>query len=101
LTCDAVFSGGESFALAMRELPYVTIIGERTNGIFSYTLDKRLPNGWKYCLSYQRYMSADMICYEGEGVPVDIELLNKRSDLSTGEDPLISRALQILEMPYA
>jgi len=101
LTCDAVFSGGESFALAMRELPYVTIIGARTNGIFSYTLDKRLPNGWKYCLSYQRYMSADMICYEGEGVPVDIELLNKRSDLSTGEDPLISRALQILEMPYA
>src|SRR5262249_4266794 len=51
LTCDAVFSGAESFALAIRELPHVTIVGDRTNGIFSYTLDKTLPNGWSYCLS--------------------------------------------------
>jgi hypothetical protein len=28
LTCDAVFSGGEAFALAIRELPHVTIIGD-------------------------------------------------------------------------
>jgi C-terminal processing protease CtpA/Prc len=34
LTCDSVFSGGEAFALAIRELPHVTIIGQRTNGIF-------------------------------------------------------------------
>ena len=27
LTCDSVFSGGEAFALAIRELPHVTIIG--------------------------------------------------------------------------
>ena len=60
LTCDAVFSGGEVFALAIRQLPYVTILGDRTNGIFSYQLEKKLPNGWEYCLSYQEYLSADM-----------------------------------------
>jgi len=97
LTCDAVFSGGEAFALAIKELPHVTIMGDHTNGIFSYTLEKKLPNGWQYCLSYQKYFSADMICYEGKGVPVDIELLNTKADIKNGIDPLITRALEQLQ----
>ena len=97
LTSDSVFSGGEAFALAMKELPYVTMIGEHTNGIFSYTLDKTLPNGWEYCLSYQQYYSADMVCYEGKGVPVDIKLCNTRADIKNGVDPLIVRALDVLK----
>jgi carboxyl-terminal processing protease len=101
LTCDSVFSGGEAFALAIRQLPYVTIIGDRTNGIFSYTLDKKLPNGWKCHLSYQVYFSADMVCYEGEGIPVDVELLNKKTDITEGVDPLISRALDVLKSDSA
>ena len=96
LTCDSVFSGGECFALAIKQLPYVTTIGDRTNGIFSYQLEKRLPNGWEYCLSYQTYFSADMVCYEGQGVPVDIELLNKKADIERGADPLILRAIEVL-----
>jgi hypothetical protein len=97
LTCDSVFSGGEAFALAMKQLPHVTIIGDHTNGIFSYQLEKKLPNGWEYCLSYQVYFSADMVCYEGKGVPVDIELFNKKSDIGNGIDPLITRALRALK----
>jgi carboxyl-terminal processing protease len=97
LTCDSVYSGGEAFALAMKKLPHVTIIGDHTNGIFSYQLEKKLPNGWEYCLSYQVYLSADMVCYEGKGVPVDIELFNKKADISNGIDPLITRALRVLE----
>jgi carboxyl-terminal processing protease len=97
LTCDSVFSGGEVFALAIRELPHVTIIGDRTNGIFSYQLEKKLPNGWEYRLSYQTYFSADMVCYEGKGVPVDIEILNRKADIENGIDPLITGALEILK----
>ena len=97
LTCDSVFSGGEAFALAIRELPHVTIIGDHTNGIFSYQLEKKLPNGWKYSLSYQTYFSADMVCYEGKGVPVDIEILNRKADIENGIDPLITRALEVLK----
>jgi carboxyl-terminal processing protease len=96
LTCDSVFSGGEAFALAIKQLPHVTIIGDHTNGIFSYQLEKTLPNGWEYCLSHQVYFSADMVCYEGKGVPVDIELLNKKADIENGIDPLITRALEVL-----
>jgi C-terminal processing protease CtpA/Prc len=97
LTCDAVFSGGEAFALAIKQLPYVTIIGDHTNGIFSYQLEKTLPNGWRYCLSYQVYLSADMVCYEGSGVPPDILLLNSKADIESGSDPLIVRALAVLK----
>jgi C-terminal processing protease CtpA/Prc len=97
LTCDSVFSGGEVFALALKQLPYVTIIGDHTNGIFSYQLEKKLPNGWRYCLSYQKYFSADMVCYEGKGVPVDIELRNRKADIRNGIDPLIVRALKVLK----
>jgi hypothetical protein len=97
LTCDSVFSGGEAFALAIRQLPHVTIVGDHTNGIFSYELEKRLPNGWRYTLSYQKYFSADMVCYEGKGVPADIELFNRKSDIEAGTDPLINRAIEVLK----
>ena len=97
LTCDAVFSGAEAFALAIRQLPYVTILGDHTNGIFSYQLKKKLPNGWEYCLSYQKYLSADMRCYEGKGVPADIELFNSTADIENGADPLITVALELLK----
>jgi carboxyl-terminal processing protease len=100
LTCDSVFSGGEAFVLAMKQLSHVTIMGDRTNGIFSYTLDKVLPNGWEYCLSYQVYLSADMVCYEARGVPVDIELFNKKADIEAGIDPLIARALDVLKRTH-
>lgn len=96
LTNDSVFSGGEAFALAIRELPHVSLIGDHTNGIFSYTLDRELPNGWDYCLSYQVYYSADMQCFEGKGVPVDIEVFNTKQDLKDGVDPLIVKALDVL-----
>ncbi|WP_318610798.1 S41 family peptidase [Mesorhizobium sp. BAC0120] len=96
LTCDSVFSGGEVFALAVKQLPHVTILGDHTNGIFSYQLEKKLPNGWEYRLSYQVYLSADMVCYEGTGVPADIELLNHKSDIENGLDPLINRAIDVL-----
>jgi carboxyl-terminal processing protease len=97
LTCDAVFSGGEVFALTIRQLPHVMILGDHTNGIFSYQLEKKLPNGWEYCLSYQKYFSADMVCYEGKGVPADIKLFNSTADIEKGADPLITVALEVLK----
>jgi carboxyl-terminal processing protease len=97
LTCDSVFSGGEVFALAMKQLPHVTIIGDHTNGIFSYQLEKKLLNGWRYRLSYQVYYSSNMECYEGKGVPADVTLLNKKADIENNVDPLITCALQTLK----
>ena len=38
-----------------------------------------------------------MVCYEGKGIPVDIELFNKKADIEDGVDPLITRALEVLK----
>lgn len=94
---DTVFSGGEVFAMVARELPNVTIVGDHTNGIFSYQLDGKLPNGWTYNLSHQVYYSADMVCYEAKGIPADIEVMNTRSDLDLKVDAVLDRAFGVLE----
>ena len=96
LTHGASYSGADLFAMVMRELPYVKIIGEPTNGIFSNMLERKLPNGWKYTLSFQVNYSAKMECLETKGVPVHITVLNKRTDLEKGIDPIVTRALEML-----
>ena len=96
LTHDASFSAADAFAMLMADLPHVTIIGEPTNGIFSNMLERKLPNGWKYSLSFQVYYSAAMICHESKGIPVDIRVLNMRGDLEKGTDPLIVKSLEVL-----
>ena len=46
--------------------------------------------------SFAQIADGDMDCYEGTGVPADIELLNRKSDIQHGIDPLIVRALELL-----
>jgi len=92
LTNDAVFSGGDVFAMVARELPNVTIVGDRTNGIFSYQFNGKLPNGWTYNLSNQIYYSADMVCYESKGIPADIEVMNTKHNLDVKVDAVLNKA---------
>ena len=40
---DASSSAADVFALAMKQLPHVTLIGDPTKGIFSDMLEKKLP----------------------------------------------------------
>ena len=93
LTNDASFSAADVFAMVMKELPHVRIIGDHTNGIFSNMLEAKLPNGWKYTFSYQRYYSPKMVCFEAKGIPVHEEVLNTKADLKTGIDPVLKAAL--------
>ena len=96
LTHGASYSAAVLFAMIMRELPHVKIIGTPTNGIFSNMLERKLPNGWKYTLSFQVNYTANMECLETKGVPVHVKVLNKRTDLKTGIDPLVTKALEML-----
>ena len=82
--------------MVMKELPHVRIIGDHTNGIFSNMFEAKLPNGWKYTFSYQRYYSADMVCFEAKGIPVHQEVLNQKTDLAKGVDPVSKAALEDL-----
>lgn len=96
LTSNASASATDVFVLAMKQLPYVTIIGDNTFGVFSDRLVSKLPNGWEFSLSHQKYFSADMKCYEAVGISPDIKLQNSMSDITQNKDPLIFKAVEVL-----
>lgn len=96
LTSDVTASAAEIFTMIMKELPYVTIIGDNTQGVFSDRYEFKLPNRWRVSLSHQQYFSADMKNYEGVGIEPHIRMLNEQADIKNGIDPLIIKALELL-----
>ena len=62
LTNDQTASAGDVFAMIMRALPKIQIIGDRTLGIYSDMYGFELPNKWLASLSHQRYYASDGIC---------------------------------------
>ena len=98
LTSGSTISAGDHCVLYLKELPYVRQIGESTNGIFSPMLGRKLPNGWEISLSDGQTVSAKRTSYEGRGVPVDIEVVHRRSDMVRGNDVGLSKALAFLRV---
>jgi hypothetical protein len=96
LTNDKTVSAADVFAMIMKELPSVKIIGTNTCGIYSDMYGFTLPNKWLVSLSNQRYYNNKMVCYEATGTPVDIRIENKKQDLISMTDPVITAALKIL-----
>jgi len=96
LTSNRSASATDVFALAMKQLPYVTLIGDTTYGVFSDVYEAKLPNGWLYGLSNEKYFDVNMKCYEGIGIAPDILLLNSGNDIKQKIDPLIYRAIEAI-----
>ena len=101
LTSGATISAGDHCALYLKELPYVKLIGENSNGIFSPMLGEKLPNGWEISLSDGQIVSAKRVSYEGRGVPVDVEVVHRHSDLARNVDPGLTEALTFLRTNQA
>ncbi|MDB5278241.1 MAG: Peptidase family [Ferruginibacter sp.] len=96
LTNDKTVSAGDVFAMIMKELPQVSIVGSNTRGIYSDMYGFTLPNSWMISLSNQRYYNNKMECYEGAGTPVNIKVLNTRQDLIKMNDPVLKTAFKKL-----
>jgi len=73
LMSDVTVSAGEIFALTMRTMPNVVLVGGATRGCFSDAIDKPLPNGWKLNLSAEIYRDPEGRWYETKGVPPQIK----------------------------
>lgn len=90
-------SAAEIFAMAMRALPQVALIGSPTQGILSDELYRTLPNGWSLSLSNEIYLTHDRKLFEGIGVPPEIEAaFLVASDLDRDIDQGIETALSVL-----
>ena len=96
LTSGATISAADHCAMYLKEFPYVRLIGENTNGIFSPMLGKRLPNGWEVSLSDGQTISSKLVSYEGKGVPVDLVALHHQHDMLQGRDPVLEQAVDFL-----
>ena len=96
LTSDFTASAAEVFLLTLKDFPYVTIVGDTTEGIFSEMYEFKLPNKWEVSLSHQQFFSKAMINYEGIGIEPDFKVLNSRKDVETNIDPVITKAMILL-----
>ena len=93
LTSDATQSAAETFALAMRELPHVTQLGDTTSGAFSDAVIRDAPNGWAYAISVGDYRAADGRSYESLGLSPDIAVDNDYADVNAGRDAQLQAAV--------
>ena len=73
LTSPFTVSAGELFTLCLKDLPYVTLVGENTAGAFSTILEHALPNGALVGLSNEIYSDAQGEVFEIVGIGPDNE----------------------------
>lgn len=98
LTGPLTISAGESFAQSLlARSPAPLRIGEATQGVFSDTMDRALPNGWTLTLPNEKYADADGRTYDGTGIPpTHHEPVYAAADLAKLRDPALDRAVREL-----
>ena len=80
----------------MNRVPPVVRVGENTQGVFSDVPGRRLPNGWRFGLPNERFVTNGR-SYDGPGIAPDVTVpIYPATDLESGRDGAIERALLIL-----
>jgi hypothetical protein len=96
LTSKSTGSAAEWFTLAMKTLPNTTVVGDTTTGCFSPKVERELPNGWSFTLSSKIAVSADMVQYEGFGIPPDYTVLNTKNELDNKRDAMLEKGIELI-----
>ena len=97
LTHRFSISAADNFALAMRVLPHVTLVGDFTSGCFADAYGAAMPNGWRYGIAFTLFTDYTGFCWEGIGVPPDIRQLNTPGEIEAGTDRQLELAIALLE----
>ena len=90
-------SAADNFAMAMRVLPHVISVGETTSGCQADMRWDKLPNGWRFSISYTLFVDQDGFCWEGIGIPPDLRQINTKEDIEQGRDKPLELAIQLIE----
>src|SRR5262245_613623 len=68
-------SAGETFTMAlMGRQPRITRVGADTQGVFSDVLGRSLPNGWRFGLPNEVFLTEQNEHFEARGVPPDVRV---------------------------
>lgn len=91
-------SAGETFTMAlMGRRPRVTRVGENTQGVYSDVLVRRLPNGWRFGLPNEVFLTERGEHFEARGVPPDVRApVFPKADLEAGRDGALEKAIELL-----
>ncbi len=101
LTSPASISAADLFALCMKDLPYVTIVGENTAGALSNVLSHTLPNGAEIGVSNEVYEDPRGVVFEVVGIGPEnqenrVPFLST-SDFQEEKDSGIERSIELLQ----
>ncbi|MDX6265023.1 MAG: hypothetical protein QOH84_6711 [Kribbellaceae bacterium] len=98
LTGGSQMSAGETFTQAMiNRVPRPVRIGQNTQGVFSDTLQRTLPNGWEFILPNEEFRTRDWKTFDGPGIPPDIRTpVFTAAELAGHRDTAFSTALKLL-----
>lgn len=96
LTNRLSISAAENFALAMRILPHVTLLGDFTSGCFADNYNVTLPNGWNVSLSKNLFLDYRGFCWEGIGVPPDLKMAGDYRTVLPENDPVLETAISLI-----
>ena len=91
-------SAAETFTQAlMNRTPKVVRVGETTQGVFSDVLGRTLPNGWRFGLANERFVTNGK-SYDHTGITPDVVVESLTGAArATGRDAAVERALAILK----
>ena len=90
------FSAAENFALAMREIPNVKLVGDFTAGGFADSKWITLACGWNVCIPYSLFTDKNGFCWEGIGIPPDYHIKTDPKKAITEKDKLIEFSLKLI-----
>jgi hypothetical protein len=96
LTNRRVFSAAETFVLAMRVLPQVTVVGDTTGGGSGNPIMRELSNGWVYRIPRWIARTPEGGTYEGVGLGPDLWVQFDPTLASVIGDPIVDSALAFL-----
>ena len=99
LTAGNTVSAGETFTMSlMGRSPPVTRVGENTQGVFSDVLGRKLPNGFRFGLPNEIFLTADGQTFDGPGIPPHVLVpVFHQKDLEKGRDRALEKAMEILQ----
>ncbi|WP_411079901.1 S41 family peptidase [Streptomyces sp. cmx-18-6] len=98
LTGRLTVSAGETFTQALSgRSPEPVRVGENTQGVFSDTLGRTLPNGWTFLLPNEEFLTADGTTFDGAGIPPAVRTpVFTEDEFAARRDTALTRARALL-----
>ncbi|MCF0236758.1 MAG: peptidase S41, partial [Bacteroidaceae bacterium] len=97
LTNRSTYSAANAFVMYMRQLPNVTLVGDRTGGGSGMPFSSELPNGWSLRFSASPMFTPAMQHTEF-GIDPDLKVDITAADWQRGVDTILETAIDHLKL---